>query len=173
MHKRSFNILNGLLVFVCCSGASTVRAALQVSPASVTLDNPEATQQLLVHPAGSTLDITRAVKYEVLDPKVAAIDATGLVRPTGEGKTSIVIRSGQEQVRVEVSVTGLTKPPPVCFETQIMPILTKTGCNSGGCHGKAEGKNGFKLSVFGFDPVADHQALVVEARGRRLFASAR
>ena len=56
--------------------------------------------------------------------------------------------------------------------TQIIPILTKAGCNSGGCHGKAEGQNGFKLSVFGFDPAADYEALVKEGRGRRLFAAA-
>ena len=66
----------------------------------------------------------------------------------------------------------MKSPPPVSFETQIIPIFSKAGCNSGGCHGKAEGKNGFKLSVFGFDPLADHQALVMEARGRRLFPAA-
>src|SRR5207248_3754888 len=49
------------------------------------------------------------------------------------------------------------------------PILTKATCNAGGCHGKAEGQNRFKLSVFGFDPRADHQALTMEARGRRVF----
>jgi hypothetical protein len=53
-----------------------------------------------------------------------------------------------------------------------MSILTKRGCNAGACHGKAEGKNGFKLSVFGFDAQADHQALVMEARGRRVFPAA-
>src|SRR5262249_9050476 len=46
------------------------------------------------------------------------------------------------------------------------------GCNSSGCHGKAEGQNGFKLSVFGFDPAADHAALVKEGRGRRLLPAA-
>jgi hypothetical protein len=53
-----------------------------------------------------------------------------------------------------------------------MPIFSKLGCNSAGCHGKASGQNGFKLSVFGFDPEADFAALVKEARGRRLFPSA-
>ena len=58
---------------------------------------------------------------------------------------------------------------PLNFENDIVPVLTKFGCNNSGCHGKAEGQNGFKLSVFGFDPQADHAAIVSEARGRRVF----
>ncbi|MCH2211427.1 MAG: DUF1549 and DUF1553 domain-containing protein [Fuerstiella sp.] len=57
---------------------------------------------------------------------------------------------------------------PVYFATDVVPILTKLGCNGGGCHGKATGQNGFKLSLFGFDPEFDHQAIVQAARGRRL-----
>src|SRR5512140_1761457 len=55
------------------------------------------------------------------------------------------------------------------FENDIVPILSKFGCNTSGCHGKAEGQNGFKLSVFGFDPGADYAALTQEGRGRRVF----
>jgi Protein of unknown function (DUF1549)/Protein of unknown function (DUF1553) len=58
---------------------------------------------------------------------------------------------------------------PIRFTTDVVPILTKSGCNSGGCHGKATGQNGFKLSLFGFEPAPDHTALVSEARGRRVF----
>ena len=50
------------------------------------------------------------------------------------------------------------------FVTDVVPVLTKLGCNSGGCHGKATGQNGFKLSLLGFEPGADYQALVKEAR---------
>ncbi|MEX0819779.1 MAG: DUF1549 domain-containing protein [Pirellulaceae bacterium] len=58
------------------------------------------------------------------------------------------------------------------FENDIVPILSKFGCNSSGCHGKAEGQNGFKLSVFGFDPEQDYRAFTMEGRGRRVFPSA-
>jgi hypothetical protein len=60
----------------------------------------------------------------------------------------------------------------VTFENDIVPILSRFGCNSSGCHGKAEGQNGFKLSVFGFDPGADYDALTREGRGRRVFPAA-
>lgn len=58
------------------------------------------------------------------------------------------------------------------FELDIQPILTARGCNSGPCHGKARGQNGFALSLLAFDPDFDYPALVSEARGRRIFPGA-
>jgi len=59
--------------------------------------------------------------------------------------------------------------PEVDFGNEIAPILSRYGCNAGGCHGKASGQNGFKLSLFGFDARYDHEAIVHQARGRRVF----
>jgi len=70
---------------------------------------------------------------------------------------------------VTVSVKDSAAPRRFNFENDIVPLLSRFGCNSSGCHGKAEGQNGFKLSVFGFDPPADYSALVKESRGRRVF----
>ncbi|MDA1232011.1 MAG: DUF1549 domain-containing protein [Planctomycetota bacterium] len=73
-------------------------------------------------------------------------------------------------VRSEESVDMGGQPDQIFnFENDIIPILSRYGCNSSGCHGKAEGQNGFKLSVFGFDPEADYSALLMEGRGRRIF----
>ncbi|MDG1893868.1 MAG: DUF1549 and DUF1553 domain-containing protein [Fuerstiella sp.] len=58
------------------------------------------------------------------------------------------------------------------FTTDVVPVLTKLGCNSGGCHGKATGQNGFKLSLLGFEPEFDYQAIVKESRGRRILPGA-
>jgi hypothetical protein len=58
---------------------------------------------------------------------------------------------------------------PVHFANDIEPILSRYGCNAGGCHGKAAGQNGFRLSLFGFDAAFDYDAIVKEARGRRVF----
>lgn len=60
----------------------------------------------------------------------------------------------------------------VTFEKDIEPILARAGCNSGPCHGKSRGQNGFQLSLLGYDPQFDFQAIVSEARGRRIFAAA-
>ena len=61
---------------------------------------------------------------------------------------------------------------PLNFTNDIVPIFTKASCNSGGCHGKASGQNGFKLSLLGFEPQEDFEHIVKEARGRRVFPAA-
>ena len=60
----------------------------------------------------------------------------------------------------------------VTFERDVVPLLTRLGCNAGACHGKARGQNGFQLSLLGFDPDFDHSAIAKEARGRRVFPAA-
>ena len=62
-------------------------------------------------------------------------------------------------------------PPRITFNNDVGPILTKLACNSGGCHGKSTGQNGFRLSLLGFEPAFDHAALLQEGRGRRIFIS--
>ena len=86
-------------------------------------------------------------------------------------RASIVIQSDDERTTIPITVSRLDNPVPISFRREIIPILTKAGCNSGGCHGKAEGQNGFKLSIFGYDAQADFEALVLEGRGRRVSAA--
>src|SRR6202011_5480548 len=71
-----------------------------------------------------------------------------------------------------VTVKGAGDVRRFHFENDVLPLFSRFGCNSSGCHGKAEGQNGFKLSVFGFDPAADYAALTKESRGRRVFPAA-
>jgi hypothetical protein len=70
---------------------------------------------------------------------------------------------------VKVTVRDFAASRPVDFQTEIQPLLSRFGCNSGGCHGKASGQNGFRLSLFGFDTTFDYEALTREGRGRRIF----
>lgn len=156
-----------VVLFVATSFVSAASPELIATPAKVVLDGPESTHQLLVN--RGTTDLTHAVRYEVADPNVAAVNARGLVAPLAEGATTVRISHDNQTATVSVEVKGVQHPAPVSFEQQVIPLLTKAGCNSGGCHGKAEGQNGFKLSVFGFDPEADRVAIVAEGRGRRLF----
>ena len=65
----------------------------------------------------------------------------------------------------------LSAPCPaadVSFDLDVVPILSKAGCNGGGCHGALAGKGGFRLSLFGYDPAADHLAITRDAHGRRI-----
>jgi hypothetical protein len=148
---------------------------LRVHPSEVVLTTPEASEQLLVASVSADqreIDLTRRVTFETADPRIASVSELGRVEPVGEGSTEVLIRNDDHLVRVRVDVRGIEAPTPVSFRREIIPILSKAGCNSGGCHGKAEGQNGFKLSVFGFDPAADHIALSKEGRGRRVSLAA-
>jgi hypothetical protein len=63
-------------------------------------------------------------------------------------------------------------PRPVTLERDVIPVLTRAGCNAGACHGKQRGQGGFQLSLLGFDPDFDQAALTQEARARRIFPAA-
>src|SRR5262249_52940900 len=76
------------------------------------------------------------------------------------------------ETTVSVRVSGVGAGRAVDFKTEIEPLLSRLGCNAGGCHGKASGQNGFRLSLFGFDSAFDYEAIVREARGRRIFPAA-
>src|SRR5213076_1484420 len=91
---------------------------------------------------------------------------TGFARPVGPGTAKIVATAGPS--RVESSIVVAAKPRAWDFDEDIEPILTKVGCNAGNCHGRAAGQNGFHLSLFGYDPEADHRSLTRDAGGRRL-----
>lgn len=153
---------------------ASVLAELRVSPAEVKIDRPEDSLQLLVSDIQPvmTRDMTRAVTYEVLPPLIATVDTEGLVQPIAEGTTQLRIRAEGVELTVPITIGGLNQPTPVSFQHEVQPILTKARCNSGGCHGKAEGQNGFKLSLLGFDNGFDHDALTKEGKGRRLSVTA-
>ena len=78
-------------------------------------------------------------------------------------------RSPSDAVGTEAAPARATR---VLFELDVQPILGKAGCNSGACHGKARGQNGFALSLLGFDADADYDAIVKGGRGRRVFPGA-
>jgi hypothetical protein len=61
-----------------------------------------------------------------------------------------------------------SEDPGPSFRLDVMPILMRSGCNTGSCHGAARGKDGFRLSLFGFDPEADYQRITREISGRRI-----
>ncbi|MBI1347613.1 DUF1553 domain-containing protein [bacterium] len=144
-------------------------AEVRVTPERVTFTDAFARRQLVVATEGR--DVTRQATYTSRSPQIVTIDAKGYAVPIANGTAEIEVKLGEQTVMVPVEVTGLDKVRPVDFATEVEPLLSRFGCNSGGCHGKASGQNGFKLSLFGFDTEFDYAALVKEGRGRRVFAS--
>jgi hypothetical protein len=149
--------------------------SLAVYPAKIALKGLDDAQQLIVtaNLAGGRLqDLSGDVKYDVADSKIIRVSTAGRVMPIGNGTTEITASYGNKTIKVSVTCASTDVNLPINFGNQIVPIFTKLGCNSGGCHGKASGQNGFKLSLLGFEPEVDFNSLVKEARGRRLMLGA-
>jgi hypothetical protein len=143
---------------------------LQVMPPKVELAGAHQGRQLLVTAADpKTRDVTRKATFAVENPKIVRVSSQGYVRPVGKGETTITVEFQGQKQKIPVAVREFDDTRPLHFANDIMPLLSRHGCNSGGCHGRASGQNGFKLSLFGFDADFDYNALVKEARGRRVF----
>jgi hypothetical protein len=144
-----------------------------VSGPRATLRGRDSQQQLLVtghYASGQQRDLTGQVAYETAPAGIVGIDATGLALPLADGLATVSATApGGQRATVELAVEHFIDDTPVNFPNQVVPIFTKLGCNSGGCHGKSSGQNGFKLSLLGFEPTEDFEHLVKEGRGRRLF----
>jgi hypothetical protein len=149
-------------------GAASAYAQLASPTSRIDLPDPFAGWQLLVSAANR--DVTRDATYTSGNPAVARVDSAGYVTAASNGETTIHIQHASGKIDIPVRVSGVgSGGRAVDFRTEVMPLLSKLGCNAGGCHGKASGQNGFKLSLFGFDVGFDYAAITKEARGRRIF----
>jgi hypothetical protein len=167
------------IIFCCVTALSAAIAhaadtivRVTVDSSNVTLTGPGSRFRLLVNgetPDGRLIDLTRNARYESAAPDIVSVSTEGLLRGLADGNARITVTVGGKTATVTTVVRDAAVPRTYHFENDIVPLLSKFGCNSGGCHGKAEGQNGFKLSVFGFDPPADRVALMKEGRGRRVF----
>ena len=119
------------------------------------LVGPDATLQIVV--SEGQRDLTRNVQYSIEPANVVTIDATGLVKPVADGIATLSATiDGLSGATIRLKVEQSGTPQPINFPNEVVPILTKHGCNGGGCHGKSEGQNGFRLSLLGFTPEEDY-----------------
>jgi hypothetical protein len=157
---------------VLADGPNVTR--LEVSPTQCNVAGLREGRQLIVTgiaEGGRTIDMTRKAKYSVSSP-VARVSTEGYLRPMAKGAADITVEAAGLKQMVHVVVQDATADRPLNFANDIEPLLSRHGCNAGGCHGRASGQNGFKLSLFGFDSAFDFNALVKEARGRRVMPEA-
>ncbi|HLV82114.1 MAG TPA: hypothetical protein VKT32_17625, partial [Chthonomonadaceae bacterium] len=144
--------------------------ALTVEPPSLQLNGPRALAHYLVTARlsdGSFSDVTD--KAEMASPSaLARLEAKGTLRPVKDGTETLRFTYGDRTAAAKVTVRGAKRHTPISFSAEVVPVLTRAGCNQGACHGAQYGKGGFKLSLLGFDPAADYVAIARQARGRRL-----
>jgi Protein of unknown function (DUF1549)/Protein of unknown function (DUF1553) len=181
MTRRSLQHLGALILglWLCAGRSSSLRSQekvhVDVFPARIELGGMTEGRQLLVTATDSerrARDLTRKATFASADPKIVAVSAQGFVRPLARGETTIAIEAAGLTQHVRVTVKDGSAERPLHFANDIVPLLSRHGCNAGGCHGRASGQNGFKLSLFGFDADFDFNAIVKEARGRRIFPAA-
>ena len=142
----------GLLHAAAESGATTV----EVFPADVNLKFLRDKQTLVVRTTeanGVNRDVTADAKFILADPSKAKIEK-GVVYPVADGQTTLKVEYQGKSIEVPVKVEEAKTDQPVSFRLDVMPVFMKAECNR--CHGAARGQDGFRLSLWGFDPEGDH-----------------
>ena len=174
--RRQVALATALLLLAGAAGppraaAPDPGADLVILPDQTVLRGSGARQQLLVElRAGGAFvgSQTDDATFASANPAVATVDRTGMVTAVGDGKATIRATVLGRTVTTTIDVERASAPYPVSFRNHVVPVMTKAGCNSGPCHGAAAGKNGFKLTLRGYDPDADYLTLTRQAGARRI-----
>ena len=153
-----------------CFAVPVFAQTVAILPPSVELAGREARQQLIVEATAGERqeDWTRAAEWSSSDPKIATVDEHGIVRPVSDGEARITARAKGLAAAVTVRVKNAQAPFTWSFRNHVIPVMTKMGCNQGACHGALAGKNGFKLTLRGYEPEVDFDTLTRQSVGRRV-----
>lgn len=157
---------------------ATTFTALTAEPAAVTLtaDSPRSRVLLTARGAdGFEHDVTELARFSA--PRNAPFNVGPGSELVAHGVGEGTVRASFAKLTVDIPVSVATGgsnqvTAPVSFTRDVLPVLARAGCAAGACHAKAEGQNGFKLSVFSYDPKHDYAEIVKDARGRRVFPAA-
>lgn len=144
---------------------------LTVQPSEIILNGSDDLHGILVTAItaeGNTYDVTARSQFTSKAPKVVDVSTNGLCQLLTDGQAEIEVTFGGKtgKVAVQAKQAGSHRPPS--YRQDILPILTRTGCNSGGCHGKMAGQNGFRLSLRGYAPEWDYDWMTSEIQSRRI-----
>jgi len=165
-------MLSGLMI---CLAAATAQAEtsireINVYPKSIELQTSRDAQRYVVVATRDddvTLDVTAQATATLASEGNVKRDGN-LLLPVADGETTLKIEYAGHKVDVPVKVAEATKERPVSFHLDVMPVFMRAGCNTGSCHGAARGKDGFRLSLFGFDPAGDYFRTTREQATRRI-----
>ncbi len=162
--------LLALLAFAAPSWADAPLAKIEVFPPDINLTSARDRQLVVVQATyadGITRNVTKDTTLTLANPALVRRDGNTFW-PVADGETQMTVAFGGQTLSVPVKVAQATVTPPLSFRLDVMPVFMRAGCNTGNCHGAARGKDGFRISLFGFDPEGDHYRLTREMSGRRL-----
>ena len=152
------------------AAAAPALTDVKVFPADVNLKTRQDRQGVVVqaiYADGITRDVTAQAAFSLGNAAFAKLDHATLT-PLADGQTELKVKFAGRTLVVPVKVESAQAEQPISFVKDVMPVFTKAGCNTGGCHGSSRGKDGFRLSLFGYDPDGDHFRLTREFIGRRI-----
>jgi hypothetical protein len=164
---RTLSVLLLTLTAPVLAGA----AELRLFPGDFTLNGAGQQQQLLLVLLADgkvVAEHTAAARFSSSAPGVAEVTPSGTVLARSDGDAVITATLDGQSARLKVQVRGTRTEATPSFRNQVIPILTRAGCNSGACHGALAGKGGLKLSLRGYDPETDHFVLTRQTLGRRV-----
>src|SRR5262249_46190421 len=151
-------------------GAGDSVKKLIVEPAAIQMDSPSRYAQVVVMAqlaSRAEVDATGRAICKFSEP-LAKASSTGFITPAANGHAMLTVSLEDKSANIDVQVSGLDKPPVPDFIRDVAPMIARAGCNAGTCHGAQAGKNGFKLSLRGYDPVFDVRALTDDLASRRV-----
>ncbi len=143
---------------------------LRIYPQTIALKGARDSHKIIaqsVFADGITAGVTEHLGLKVADEGIARLD-NGRVFPNADGKTNLTVTYKNFTKVIPITVANSQTDDALSFQLDVMPVFSKTGCNAGSCHGAARGKDGFRLSLFGYDAKGDHFRLTREMLGRRI-----
>ena len=143
---------------------------LSIYPHEIATGSARQFQRIVVqahYDDGRTEDVTAKCSFDVQPSNLGRLESEAFV-PQEDGKGSLEIKMDGLTGVIPVTVANAKSQPPVAFRNEVIQVLTKSGCNTGKCHGAATGKDGFRLSLFGYDPKGDFERITEELSGRRI-----
>lgn len=171
MHvKRTLVSLLSMCLAVPAAAADSTWETLTVYPPQVQLATAADFQNVIAvagRSDGVTLDVTEQVAWSIDNPELVRLEDYRLL-PANDGQTKLKAVWQNLSAEASIDVSAASTPRDISFHLDIMPVLTRSGCNTGSCHGAARGKDGFRLSLFGFDPAGDYQRITREIGIRRI-----
>lgn len=149
-------------------------SALTAEPAKLQLRAGEQVRVVITAKQhdGFEVDATDVASFNVATPGLLKLEGAGAVRGVQPGDAVLVAAIGARRVEIPVQIAPMPEGDAPSFVRDVLPVLSKAGCSAGACHAKPDGQNGFRLSIFSFDPKTDYHEIVRDARGRRIFPSA-
>jgi hypothetical protein len=168
--KARLSFAAAVLVTLNASALGAAITGIDVYPTDVNLNTKLDYQRFIVVAArddGVTLDVTADAAAKLADNKQARLDGNTLY-PVADGDTTLQVEYQGHKASATVTVKDATADRPISFHLDVMPVFMRSGCNVGSCHGAARGKDGFRLSLFGFDPKGDYHRVTREESVRRI-----